>query len=79
MDRRLSPAADPCADRALILSIRSVGKGRNSGAAKGALSGLVFGFGLEYPGPTRIQPEAESRIIPVIAPHLVDWVRRSLD
>jgi len=60
-------------------SIRSVGKGSHSGAAKGAISGLAFGFGLDFPGPTRIQPEAESRIIPVIAPHLVDWVRRPLD
>ncbi len=57
-----------------IQSIRSVGKGRSSGAAKGAISGLVYGFGLEEPWPARIQPEAEARVMPVIAPHLRDWV-----
>ena len=58
-----------------LRSIRSVGKGRSSGAATGAISGLVYGFSLEHPGPRRIQPEAEARVIPVIAPHLRDWVR----
>lgn len=59
-----------------LQSIRSVGKGRSSGAAHGAISGLVYGFGLERPGVMRIHPETDARIAPVIAPHLIDWIRR---
>jgi len=57
-----------------LRSIRSIGKGRSSGAANGAVSGLVYGFGLEKPWPARIQPEAEARVLPVIAPQLREWV-----
>ncbi len=62
-----------------LQSMRSVGKGRSSGAAKGAVSGIVYSFGLEQPGPSRIQPEAEARIMPVISPHLRDWVKAPID
>lgn len=58
-----------------LQSIRSVGKGRSSGAAHDAISGLVYGFGLERPGVMRIHPETDARIAPVIAPQLIDWIR----
>lgn len=62
-----------------LQSIRSVGKGRASGAAHDAISGLVYGFGLEQPSVMRIHPETDARIVPVIAPHLIDWIRRPVD
>jgi len=62
-----------------LQSMRSVGKGRSDGAAKGAVSGIVYGFALELPGPARIQPGAEARIMPVISPHLRDWVKAPID
>ncbi|WP_349984870.1 insecticidal delta-endotoxin Cry8Ea1 family protein [Stenotrophomonas sp. WHRI 8082] len=62
-----------------LQSIRSIGKGRGDEAAHDAISGLVYGFGLEQPSVTSIHPETDARIVPVIAPHLIDWIRRPVD
>lgn len=57
-----------------LTSIRSVGRARDSGAAKGAVSGCVYGFCLEQPTAATITPALASRIAPVIAPALRDWI-----
>jgi hypothetical protein len=61
--------ADHC-----LSSLRSVGKGRTSGAAKDCVSGCIFGFQLIDKGPEPISVDALKKIGPKIAPRLLNWI-----
>lgn len=60
----------------ILSSLRSVGKGRNNGAAVDAVSGCIFGWRLLNRSAMPISTAAFEQIEPTIAPQLLDWIVR---